>query len=92
MAFKPTLKNILITGSPGVGKTTCIRHIVDALTDKNNRYSSIVNINGFYSIERRKTPQHSYSNYSRSVRIGFDIVSVVDGTSNILARTEQELP
>ena len=89
MAFKPSIKNVLITGSPGVGKTTCIRHIVDALSDKNNRYSSMINLNGFYSLERRKSSQ---SGYSKSYRIGFDIISVVDGSSNMLARTEQELP
>lgn len=88
MAFKPTIKNVLITGSPGVGKTTAVLHIIDAVRDKNNRYASVVDVKGFYSLERRKNSYSNHSNY----RIGFDIISVVDGTSSILARTEQEFP
>mmetsp|Transcript_31643 Transcript_31643/g.51198 ORF Transcript_31643/g.51198 Transcript_31643/m.51198 type:complete len:269 (-) Transcript_31643:25-831(-) len=89
MAFKPnaTLKNVLITGYPGVGKTTCVRKVVQALNDKQNNYSSIIALNGFYSLERRQKSQSA-----GAYRIGFDVISVVDETSGILARTEQELP
>ena len=86
-ALQPTIKNILITGSPGIGKSTCLLQVAEALRDKKNRYASMVNVRGFYSQERRKK-----TNYGKGARIGFDIVSLVDGKANILARTEQELP
>lgn len=90
MAFKPPassnknnkIKNILITGYPGVGKTTTCKHLINAITDKYNRYSSFCSIQGFYSQENRK-------NYSR---IGFDIVNINDGSTKMLARIESELP
>ena len=85
MAFKPTLKNVLITGQPGIGKTTCVRHIIDALRDPHNRFSSVVNVRGFYSQELRR------EHHSKMTRIGFDIISVIDGSSNALARTEQAM-
>ena len=88
MALKPTLKNVLITGSPGVGKTTCVQRIIEALRDKSSRYSSIVRINGFISQELRR----NFGPNSRSARIGFDIISVVNGSSCILARTEPNMP
>ena len=92
MAFKPqtNIKNILITGFPGVGKTTCIKHIVDAICDKNNKYWSSCSISGFYSQEKRKNLSYNYS--EKKVRIGFDIINVIDGSYNILARTQDELP
>ena len=90
MAFKPpsssknvkNINNLLITGYPGVGKTTCCKHLIDAIRDSHNKYASICSVQGFYSQENRK-------NYSR---IGFDIVNINDGSKHMLARIESELP
>ncbi|KAF2902860.1 hypothetical protein ILUMI_03318 [Ignelater luminosus] len=64
-------KHVLITGPPGVGKTTLIKKVYNALKDNN------VSVNGFYTEELRD---------NSNKRNGFDIVSL-DGKRERLSRT-----
>ncbi|KAF5290807.1 hypothetical protein FQR65_LT11511 [Abscondita terminalis] len=68
---KPDAKHILITGPPGIGKTTLIKKICSSLKQKN------IPVKGFYTEELRNDLQK---------RIGFDIVTL-DGKRERLSRT-----
>lgn len=54
-----TPKFIVLTGSPGVGKTTLVKNAVKALVDRG------VTVSGFYTTELRENGQ----------RVGFDVVT-----------------
>ncbi|XP_056642003.1 nucleoside-triphosphatase THEP1 [Diorhabda sublineata] len=62
--------HLLITGDPGIGKTTLIKKIIGVLKSKN------VDFDGFYTEEIRDD-----NNY----RVGFEIVTI-DGKRGILAK------
>ncbi|KAK4881305.1 hypothetical protein RN001_004624 [Aquatica leii] len=68
---KQTTKHLLITGPPGIGKTTIIKKICSILKDKN------IPVKGFYTEELRNEFHK---------RIGFDVVTV-DGKRERLSRT-----
>jgi nucleoside-triphosphatase len=63
-------KFILLTGMPGVGKTTLVKHVIEDLKSCNIKFQ------GFYSTEKRRDNE----------RIGFDIVKLNDEQSVPLAR------
>ncbi|MFX0207308.1 MAG: NTPase [Candidatus Hodarchaeota archaeon] len=67
-------KHFLITGRPGVGKTTLIKRIVQEI----RRTSPNHNISGFYTDEIRQN----------GLRIGFNI-HTIDGQQGILARSNE---
>ncbi|XP_037721930.1 nucleoside-triphosphatase THEP1 [Drosophila subpulchrella] len=69
------LTTVLITGPPGVGKTTLIRKICSNLRDKKHL------LQGFYTEEVRGE--------GVSQRIGFDVVTL-EGKRGILARENPE--
>lgn len=54
-----TPKFIVLTGSPGVGKTTIVRNAVKALVERG------ITVSGFYTTELRENGQ----------RVGFDVVT-----------------
>jgi nucleoside-triphosphatase THEP1 len=66
--------NVLLTGTPGVGKSTCIMKIVRALCEHG---SSSKRVCGFYTCERR----------IERARVGFDGVCVSTGVQCTLAST-----
>lgn len=68
-------KHLLITGVPGVGKTTLCKHVINVLE---KRYQG--KLKGFYTEEVRK----------HSSRIGFDIVSIDKTVRAPLARVLPE--
>ncbi|XP_068751479.1 cancer-related nucleoside-triphosphatase homolog [Montipora capricornis] len=68
-------RHVLLTGSPGVGKTTLCRKVYEVLKEKG------IQIQGFYTEEVRTSPEKS--------RIGFDIVTL-DGQRGPLARVKRE--
>ena len=63
--------NILLTGSPGVGKTTAIKKVVEYLKSKG------VPMNGFYTEEKRS---------EAGERIGF-VIKALNGSEASLATT-----
>jgi nucleoside-triphosphatase len=67
-------KHFLITGKPGIGKTTLIKKIVQEIK---NTFPNC-NITGFYTNEIRQD----------GLRIGFDI-HTIDGRQGILARSNE---
>jgi nucleoside-triphosphatase len=67
---------VVLTGMPGCGKSTMVKRIVDEL-----RASSITNLKGFYTEERRNAANE---------RIGFDI-KTFDGAEGVLARVASEI-
>ena len=67
-------KHLLITGKPGVGKTTLIKKIIQEIRNITPNY----NITGFYTNEIRQD----------GLRIGFDI-HTIDGRQGILARSNE---
>ena len=73
-------KHLLLTGAPGVGKTTLCKHVATTLCE---RYPN--QIKGFYTEEVRSKDQPR-----KSCRIGFDIVSVDNKTRASLARAHPE--
>jgi nucleoside-triphosphatase THEP1 len=75
-ASSAKFKIILITGNPGVGKTTLIKKLYDKLT-QDASYKSL--LTGFYTEEVRN---------SSNERIGFDIIDLNDETKRTqLARS-----
>ncbi|KAF4527693.1 hypothetical protein B566_EDAN017584 [Ephemera danica] len=70
----PKFRHVLLTGLPGVGKTTLTRKTCDALSARG------VAVNGFYTEEVRVQGR----------RIGFDVVSVPGGERRPLARIPDE--
>jgi nucleoside-triphosphatase len=70
MAAKPVGKHVLITGPPGIGKTTLVQSVCGKLVDKGLR------LRGFYTEELREGRN----------RIGFDVVSLTTKSRSPLAR------
>lgn len=71
-------KHILLTGLPGVGKTSVIRAVVQSLWDKHGLQTAA---KGFYTEELR----------AEGRRVGFDVVTL-DGKRSYLARIGEVLP
>lgn len=65
--------HVLLTGSPGVGKTTLCRKVYEVLKSKD------IKVQGFYTEEVRNSQKGS--------RVGFDVVTL-DGKRGPLARTK----
>ncbi|XP_037939529.1 nucleoside-triphosphatase THEP1-like isoform X1 [Teleopsis dalmanni] len=70
ITFEPT--NIVLTGKPGVGKTTLIKSIIDHL-----QQCGTIGCCGFYTNETRDTANE---------RTGFEIITL-DGKESTLAKT-----
>lgn len=66
------VKTVLVTGSPGVGKTTLIRRVVETI--KAQGYS----VGGMITQEIRK----------EQVRVGFEILDLYTGAKGLLAHVE----
>ncbi|XP_076253178.1 cancer-related nucleoside-triphosphatase homolog isoform X2 [Rhynchophorus ferrugineus] len=64
------MRHILITGVPGIGKTTLIQNIIKKLKDID------VELDGFYTQEYRN---------ERNQRLGFEIVVIQNNKRGILA-------
>ncbi|XP_015760593.1 PREDICTED: cancer-related nucleoside-triphosphatase homolog [Acropora digitifera] len=64
-------RHVLLTGSPGVGKTTLCQKLFEVLKEKG------IQIQGFYTEEVRTSPKGS--------RVGFDVVTL-NGQRGVLAR------
>ena len=60
---------LLITGAPGVGKTTLLQKIVDELRDKG------IMVGGMVSVEARRN----------NIRVGFEILDLQSGSKGWLA-------
>ncbi len=65
-------KNFLVTGRPGIGKTTCVMKTVDILRSRG------VNVGGMVTLEQRREGR----------RIGFKVVDLASGKSAWLARVD----
>lgn len=65
--------HVLLTGFPGVGKTTLCRKVFEVLNGKG------IKVQGFYTEEVRNSQKGS--------RVGFDVVTL-DGQRGPLARTK----
>ncbi|HDI31689.1 MAG: hypothetical protein DRJ51_06580 [Thermoprotei archaeon] len=63
---------MLLTGRPGVGKTTCVQRVIDLLKSKG------ISIGGMISNEERV----------RGKRVGFKIVDLMTGDTGYLAKAE----
>ncbi|XP_022183910.2 cancer-related nucleoside-triphosphatase homolog [Nilaparvata lugens] len=69
----PTIRQILLTGSPGVGKTTLVAGVCSVLSN------SQISLKGFYTQESR----------IGSSRVGFDVITVDKQHQGTLARKFQ---
>ena len=65
-----TIKNILVTGRPGIGKTTAVSKVVELLRKDGHR------VGGFISREVRKSGR----------RIGFEVIDLQSGRKGWLAK------
>lgn len=63
-------KNILVTGRPGIGKTTCVRRVAELLLSRG------VNVGGMITLEVRE----------RGRRVGFQVIDVQRGLRGWLAK------
>lgn len=63
-------KNILVTGRPGIGKTTCVRRVAELLISRGAR------VGGMITVEVRE----------RGRRVGFQIIDLQRGLRGWLAR------
>jgi len=68
---KSNVKNFLVTGRPGIGKTTCVIRTAEILTSRG------VTVGGMVTYEVRE----------KGERIGFNIRDVYTGREGVLART-----
>lgn len=66
---------ILVTGQPGMGKTTAVKKMVEYLQNRG------VYCQGFYTEE-------VLSSNSGGARIGFDVVTIPEGERSVLSRKE----
>lgn len=64
------MKNVFVTGQPGVGKSTLIQRVLERLRQRN------LSIGGFWTLESRN---------GSGERVGFDIIDV-EGNKGVLAR------
>ena len=64
-----TRRHVLLTGVPGVGKTTLVRRICQHLADNGKK------LQGFYTAEKRQGESGA------GKRIGFDIIPVPEGVA-----------
>jgi nucleoside-triphosphatase len=69
-------KNILLTGSPGVGKTTAVEHLVELARERG------ATVRGVFSPEIRDDGE----------RVGFRITDVSTGRSETMAHVEYDEP
>lgn len=69
-----SMKNIFLTGRPGVGKTTIVKESVDIIKEKG------FIVGGMTSSEIRV----------RGIRVGFEITDILTGRKGILAHIEQK--
>jgi len=72
-------KHVLLTGPPGVGKTTLVQQICDHLVSNNVKFK------GFYTTEKRERADGGK-------RIGFDVVPVPSGPASPLSRLSDGNP
>ena len=69
-------KNVLLTGSPGVGKTTVVERLVERARDKGK------SVRGVLSPEMRNKAEGN----QKGARVGFRITDVSTGRSEVMAR------
>ncbi len=65
-------KNFLVTGRPGIGKTTCLRRVAEILTSRG------VVVGGMLTLEVREA----------GVRKGFEILDLLSNSRGVLASVE----
>ena len=63
-------RHVLLTGNPGVGKTTLVKKVAEKLKSSSERNQQIV-LQGFFTEEVRD---------GNGVRSGFDVISINDPT------------
>lgn len=69
------VRYVLLTGTPGIGKTTLVKKICEVLTNKD------IPVQGFYTEEVRQ----------RNTRIGFDVVTFHGDRSPLARASEQNI-
>ncbi|XP_003386339.1 PREDICTED: cancer-related nucleoside-triphosphatase homolog [Amphimedon queenslandica] len=77
MASASSSKHVLITGPPGIGKTTLVQSICQGLRKEG------IKMSGFYTQELRQ--HHDHRRGGGGGRVGFDVVTL-DGHRSPLAR------